>query len=369
MERLIKVRQGDGDNAVFKALREARGPGDTVQVLGDFIMPVDGAWGASDIGGMNVGQGRVDLGKCTLRLSPMLATKWVKGVKQVNRMIPMMQCGRGAEIIGGRIDCNEKAFADPDPAKAWHVQGIRFMEGGPVKVSGTEIIGMRGTYKDRGAKTAAKDVECFAISSQGKIEYGSVIEDVVVGGCADDSYCSGIMLGGTSPIPSTRNGPLGVVRKCSVNLGNNNWFSYSSNVVSSDPCDGQYVEFINCIANSGRGFHNDTGSTMAHLFGCIFTSSWCDISFADGVLGEYRVLVADKCKFNSDVAVVIQNGVAQHFAYIRDSDLLGTRVSSVEGNGHVVVEVESVPTRPLAEGMKRFALFGSAAPTIVLPKP
>lgn len=371
MEKLIKIRTYDGPEAFDAALRIARGPDDVIQFVNVDQVETMGPWAFPEFNYRSIGRCKIDSGKARIVLSPNATRKTLSGgtlVDRPDRDIPIAFAERDAEILGGVWDCNQGAFRNSDPSKSWFTSGIRFEDGGDYTALGVTVIGMRGTYRNRGAKTLNPDVEVFGISSNGLPGVGHLIQDCVVEGCADDSYCSGIMSGGSIKIPTnqipegaTR---LGMVSGCRVDLGSKNWFAFSSNVETEDRNLGLYVDFLACKGRGvERGFHNDTGGTLARLRMVDLEGAWCDISIAGGIAADRRTVVVENCDLRSSTAIDLALSNGQATVIVRTSRVAGgTRHGSISGAGSILIDRQSLGGKPAV-----WQLFNGARQPIVLP--
>ncbi len=361
----ITIRSGDGPDALDRALRLARKPEDVIDAKGTLNLTTQGAWAFPEFGYRSIGRCRIDLGNSRVTLSPEAATH-TGGVPRPDRDFWIAWTDPGARVYGGVWNCNEVAFRDPDPTRCWFTRGIRF-GGGAYKAHGVNVVGMRGTYANRGSGILNPDVEAFGISSGGQPDVRHEIVDCEVSGCAPDSYCSGIMSGGDHPIPVDQIPEgckrLGLISNCRVDLGGLNWFAFSSNVACEDPYIGLAVEIRDGLgAGVERGFHNDTGPTAAVLRRMSFRSTWSDISLAGGDTSTRRVVLVDRCLLGADCAVDIAGAVGSQSVIIQNSSMLGTRAGSVSGSGQIVVDRKS-----LLGKAPKWQVFGSAPLPIVLP--
>lgn len=371
MEKLIKIRTSDGPTAYDDALRIARGVDDVIQFVNVDHVETLGPWAFPEFRYRSIGRCRIDAGKTRIVLSPDAIRKTVSAdrlVWRADRDLPIAFAEEGARIEGGVWDCNEAAFRDPDPAKCWFTSGIRFEDGGDYAARGVKVVGMRGTYRDRGAKTRNPDVEVFAISSNGRPGVNHEIVDCVVEGCADDSYCSGIMSGGSIKITSDGipdgTSRIGLVNGCRVDLGSGNWFAYSANVQTEDPHRGLFVEFIDCTGKGvQRGFHNDTGGTMARLTRMDLDSSWSDISLAGGLASDRRIVLVDSSTLRASTTIDLAQITGESTVMVLRSRVsAATRHGSISGGGAIVFDRVSLGGRPAV-----WQLFNGARQPIVLP--
>lgn len=371
MEKRITIRSSDGPSAFDAALRIARGPEDVIELVNVDQVETMGPWAFPEFNYRSIGSCRLILGTTRVVLSPNATRRTLSGgvlVDRPDRDLPIAFADRDALIEGGVWDCNEAAFRNPDPAKCWFTSGIRFEGGGNYSAIGVAVIGMRGTYRDRGAKTLNPDVEVFGISSNGLPGVAHLISDCVVEGCADDSYCSGIMSGGSIKIPTSHIPAgvlrIGLVRGCRVDLGAKNWFAFSSNVETEDRNLGLYDDFVDCKGRGvERGFHNDTAGTMARLRQCDLQGAWCDISIAGGISADRRTVIVENSDLRSSTAIDIALSNGQATVIVRISRVAaGTRHGSISGAGSILIDRQSLGGKPAV-----WQLFNGARQPIVHP--
>lgn len=371
MDKHLKIHRSDGPLAFDAALRLARNPGDVIELVNVDQVETMGPWAFPEHNYRSIGRCKIDAGQTRIVLSPNATRKTLSAgnlVDRPDRDLPIAFAERDARIEGGVWDCNEAAFRNPDPAKCWFTSGIRFEDGGDYQALGLEVVGIRGTYRDRGAKTFNADVEVFAISSNGLPGINHDVRECIVQGCADDSYCSGIMSGGSVRIPSmaisAHTQRIGSVVNCRVDLGSKNWFAFSSNVQTEDPNLGLFVEFFDCKGKGvQRGFHNDTGGTMARLTNVDLESSWSDISLAGGLPSDRRTVLVDNCTLRAATTIDLAQIAGEATVVVRRSRVsAATRHGSISGGGAIMFDRASLGERPAV-----WQIFNGARQPIVLP--
>ena len=134
--------------------------------------------------------------------------------------------------------------------------------------------------------------------------------------------------------------------------GKDNWACYSSNVMSKDSSVVP-VYFRDCKGRGAhRGFHNDTGPTMAVLENCEFEFSYCGVALADGTADQIRNVVLRNCTLNGDCGVIME-GTAQNTVVAVDTSFSGSRFGYVEqANSRLIVMGGARPNSPLFQTLK-----------------
>lgn len=247
----MKIELSPSDN-IDKAFSLIREPG-TEFVLKNGTYETMGNWYYSDW--WTVASGCKVYGNGSRIILNKNAKKDFSGVVRPDRDLNVMWVGSDVHIEDLILDGNESVFRNQDPNQSWFIaNGLRSF--GKLTAVGVTVENIRGSQSPSG--TLSSGVESFGIVSNGS-DGGSYIKNCIVQNCPDKSYVSAFTIGhvGTNCSKS-------YVTDCKVNVGNNNWYGYSSN------CNG---EISNCeIINGPKiALYNDTLITDNLLVeNCVF---------------------------------------------------------------------------------------------------
>lgn len=252
------------------ALKTFRAPGDEIALDDGALAPTKGSWAFPEFGYIQLAD------RVTLTLKPSArvilskdAVRETDGHPRLAKDLNLLWVGANCIISGGTFDANYQAHP------GWNCGGIRFH--GPFSGRNFDVVGLSGTQNVQ---------ETFVLSGNGATG-GTEIEYVRAHSCDTeraDSYVSGIYMGATED-----NGKPNTVRACSVDLGPNGWFAYSSTYATT---------FDGCTGSAARFWYTDTGPGIATLVKCVGTSSYSSIGCV-AVNDQIREVTAIDCAFLS----------------------------------------------------------------------